>query len=35
VRYEVIFLWEHDIKARRKLAFAESGVKDPSVYAKP
>jgi len=27
-------LWEHTVKEeRRKLAFAESGVKDPSVYA--
>ena len=32
--YEVIFIWEHDIKPR-KLAFADSGVKDPWIYAKP
>ena len=32
--YSVEFLWEHDIKEQRKLAFAEAGVKDPSVYAK-
>lgn len=31
--YEVIFIWEHDIKAG-KIAFAERGVKDPSIYAK-
>lgn len=31
--YEVTFLWEHDVRARRKLAFKDSGVKDPSVYA--
>jgi len=33
--YGVQFLWEHEIKERRKLAFAEAGVKDPSVYARP
>jgi len=34
--YEVIFIWEHDIKGKgRKLTFAEGGVKDPSIYAKP
>jgi len=34
--YEVIFIWEHDIKGKGgKLAFVESGVKDPSIYAKP
>jgi len=32
--YKMQFLWEHDIKKGRKLAFAESGVKDPSIYAK-
>jgi G:T-mismatch repair DNA endonuclease (very short patch repair protein) len=32
--YKVTFLWEHTVKAQRKLAFAESGVKDPSIYAK-
>ncbi|MGH9919972.1 MAG: hypothetical protein ACRD6W_14045 [Nitrososphaerales archaeon] len=32
--YEVEFLWEHDIKKRRRLAFADSGVRDPSIYAK-
>ncbi len=33
--YEVIFIWEHDIEGKgRKLAFADSGVKDPSIYAK-
>jgi hypothetical protein len=32
--YEVESLWEHTVKAGRKLAFAESGVKDPSIYAK-
>jgi len=31
--YKVTFLWEHTVKERRKLAFAESGVKDPSIYA--
>lgn len=31
--YEVTFLWEHDIKKRRKVAFREAGVNDPSVYA--
>jgi hypothetical protein len=31
--YDVQFLWEHDIKKRRKLAFAQAGVADPSVYA--
>jgi G:T-mismatch repair DNA endonuclease (very short patch repair protein) len=30
--YEVTFLWEHDIK-RRKIAFRDAGVKDPSAYA--
>ena len=30
--YNVIFLWEHDIR-RRKLAFKDAGVRDPSVYA--
>jgi len=33
--YGVQFLWEHEIKERRKLAFGEAGVKDPSVYARP
>lgn len=32
--YEVAFVWEHDIRGRRKLAFKGAGVKDPSVYAK-
>jgi len=32
--YKVEFLWEHTVKERRKLAFAESGVKDPSIYAR-
>jgi hypothetical protein len=32
--YKMEFLWEHDIKMARKLAFADSGVKDPSIYAK-
>jgi hypothetical protein len=32
--HDVEFLWEHDVKERRKLAFVESGVKDPSIYAK-
>ena len=33
--YKMQLLWEHDIKTpRRRLAFAESGVKDPSTYAK-
>ena len=32
--YKMEFLWEHDIKKARKLAFADSGVKDPSIYAK-
>ena len=31
--YKMQFLWEHDVKKGRKLAFAESGVKDPSIYA--
>ena len=31
--YEVKFLWEHEIKAERELAFAESGVRDSSIYA--
>ena len=30
--YKVIFLWEHDIR-RRKLAFRDAGVRDPSAYA--
>jgi len=34
--YEVIFVWEHDMKGKaRKLAFADNGVEDPSIYAKP
>jgi G:T-mismatch repair DNA endonuclease (very short patch repair protein) len=33
--YTVQFIWEHEVKARRKLAFKESGVRDTSVYAKP
>jgi hypothetical protein len=32
--YKMEFLWEHDVKKARKLAFADSGVKDPSIYAK-
>ncbi len=32
--YEVTFLWEHDIKKRRKLAFRDAAVKDPSIYAR-
>jgi hypothetical protein len=32
--YKMEFFWEHDIKNARKLAFADSGVKDPSIYAK-
>jgi len=32
--YKMESLWEHDIKKGRKLAFADSGVKDPSIYAK-
>jgi G:T-mismatch repair DNA endonuclease (very short patch repair protein) len=32
--YKMAFLWEHDVKKARKLAFAESDVKDPSIYAK-
>lgn len=31
--YDVKFLWEHDIKKRRKLAFEQADVADPSVYA--
>lgn len=31
--YGTTFLWEHDIKRRRKLAFRDAGVRDPSVYA--
>ncbi len=31
--YKVDFLWEHEIKDRRKLAFKESGVDEPSIYA--
>ncbi len=30
--YDVTFLWEHNIK-RRKVAFRDAGLKDPSVYA--
>ena len=33
--FKMASVWEHDVKMRRKLAFAESGVKDPSIYAKP
>jgi hypothetical protein len=33
--YEVIFIWENDFKGiGRKLAFSDSGVRDPWVYAK-
>jgi hypothetical protein len=32
--YGVQFLWEHEVKQRRKLTFKEAGVPDPSVYAK-
>ena len=32
--YDVVFLWEHDIKKRRKLAFKDAVVNDPSIYAK-
>jgi G:T-mismatch repair DNA endonuclease (very short patch repair protein) len=32
--YKMQFIWEHDIEGKdRKLAFADSGVKDPSTYA--
>jgi hypothetical protein len=33
--YKMQSIWEHDVKKPRKLAFADSGVKDPSIYAKP
>ena len=32
--YAPIFLWEHEIKRMRRLAFKAAGLKDPSVYAK-
>ncbi len=32
--YKPTFLWEHEIRERRKLAFSGAGVIDPSVYAK-
>ncbi len=31
--YKVSFVWEHEMKERRKLAFRDAGVKDLSVYA--
>ena len=33
--YSMKSIWEHDIEEARRLAFSESGVKDPSIYAKP
>ncbi len=31
--YKSTFVWEHDIKERRKLAFRDASINDPSVYA--